>query len=157
MRCFVRQAVYGGCVCAFNQYYKLKSRDNILKNISKKLNVKGNVYDIVEAYMIYKNKLFKLFGKEYESYFDDYRDENVEEKNYMNKKVGELANHKLLQRLSLSDLLWIYDATSLYPSVMWDEMSLYPEIETGYAFTKDMNDELVENFNIGNFTRGSAI
>ena len=35
--------------------------------------------------------------------------------------------------------------------------SVFPRIETGYAFTKDMNDELVEKFNTGNFTEGSAI
>ena len=40
---------------------------------------------------------------------------------------------------------------------MWDEISIYPKIETGYAFTRDMNDELVEKFNIGKFTQGSPI
>ena len=40
---------------------------------------------------------------------------------------------------------------------MWDSKSIYPRIETGYAFTKDMNDELVEKFNNQIFTRGSAI
>ena len=39
---------------------------------------------------------------------------------------------------------------------MWDEKSIYARIETGYAYTKDMNDELVEKFNNDNFTRGSA-
>ena len=27
----------------------------------------------------------------------------------------------------------------------------------GYAYTEDMNDELDEKFNTGNFTKGSAI
>ena len=40
---------------------------------------------------------------------------------------------------------------------MWDENSIYQRIETGYSFTKDTNDELVEKFNTGNFTKGSAI
>ena len=40
---------------------------------------------------------------------------------------------------------------------MWDENSTYPRTETGYAFTIVMNDKLVENFNTGNFTQGSAI
>ena len=40
---------------------------------------------------------------------------------------------------------------------MWDEKSIYLRIETGYAFTRDMNDELVEKFNNQTFTRGSAI
>ena len=40
---------------------------------------------------------------------------------------------------------------------MWDEKSIYPRIETGYAFTRDINDEFVEKFNAGNFNQGSAI
>ena len=35
--------------------------------------------------------------------------------------------------------------------------SIYPRIETGYAYTKDMNDELVRKFNTGNFSQRSAI
>ena len=45
MRWFVRQAAYGGRVCAFNQDYKSKSCDDIFKFISEELNVKGSVYD----------------------------------------------------------------------------------------------------------------
>ena len=40
---------------------------------------------------------------------------------------------------------------------MWDEKSIYPTIGTGYAYTKNMNDELVEKFNSGKFNQGSAI
>ena len=40
---------------------------------------------------------------------------------------------------------------------MWDEKSIYPRTETDFAYTKDMNDELVETFNSANFTQGSAI
>ena len=40
---------------------------------------------------------------------------------------------------------------------MWDEKSIYPRIETGYALTRDKNKELVEKFNIQTFSRGSAI
>ena len=40
---------------------------------------------------------------------------------------------------------------------MWDKSSIYPKIETVYAFTPDMNDELVEKFNNQTFTQGSAI
>ena len=39
---------------------------------------------------------------------------------------------------------------------MWDERSIYPRIETGYAYTRDMNNELVEKFNTGIFNQGSA-
>ena len=40
---------------------------------------------------------------------------------------------------------------------MWGEKSIYPRIETRYAFMRDMNDELVEEFNTRNFTQVSAI
>ena len=80
MRWFVRQVAYGGRVCAFNQYYKPKSCQDILKTISKKLSVKGNDYDFIEAYMENKNKRFKIFEKECEDEFNDYRNGNVEDK-----------------------------------------------------------------------------
>ena len=53
--------------------------------------------------------------------------------------------------------MWDYDCVSLYPSAMWDKNSIYPSIETGYAYTTDKNGELVEKFNNGKFTQGSAI
>ena len=37
MRWFVRQAAYGGRVCAFNQYYKSKFSEDILKIIKKRI------------------------------------------------------------------------------------------------------------------------
>ena len=108
--------------------------------------------------MEYKNKHFKIFGKEYESQFNDYRDEDVEGKEkYINEKLSNLRLHKIIKRIELIHLLWDFDAVSLYPSALWDENSIYPRIETGYVFTGDMNDELVEKFNTGNFNQGSAI
>ena len=40
-----------------------------------------------------------------------------------------------------------FDATSPYPSAMWDENSVYPKIETGFAFKPHMNDVYVKAFN----------
>ena len=42
-------------------------------------------------------------------------------------------------------------ATSLYPSAMWDENSVYPKIETGFAFKPHMNKTFVDAFNNQNF------
>ena len=68
MRSFVRQSKKGRRVCGFNQYYKSKKiYDDILKIISEELNVNGNFYDIIEAYLNYKNKIFENFEKEYEN------------------------------------------------------------------------------------------
>ena len=40
---------------------------------------------------------------------------------------------------------------------MWDEKTIYPKIETGYAFKSQMNNSLVEKFNNQTFNKGSAI
>ena len=40
-----------------------------------------------------------------------------------------------------------FDAMSLYPSAMWDEKSVFPKTETGFAFKPNMNDVYVEAFN----------
>ena len=125
MRWFVRQAAYGGRVCAFNHFYKLKSCDDILKIISKEINVKDNNYDKIEAFMKYKNHHYKFFEKEYESNFSDYRDENVEEKEkYINEKLSELPIHQPIRQLKRIELLWDFDCVSLYPSAMWDKNSI---------------------------------
>ena len=158
MRWFVRQSIKGGRVCAFNQYYKSKHCDDILKIINKELAVKGTVYDTIEAYVEYKNKHFKIFEKEYENQFDDYRDEDIDEKEkYINEKLSQFPIHRLIKQIKLDELYGIFDATSLYPSAMWDEKSLYPRIETGYSFTRDMNKYLIHRFNNQTFTQGSAI
>ena len=158
MRHFVRQAAYGGRVCAYNQYHKSKICDDIFNIILKELNVEGNTYEKIEAYMKYKNEHFKIFEKEYEDQFDDYRKEKEEEKEkFINEKLSQLPIHHLLKQLPLCVLLWAYDCNSLYPSAMWDEFSIFPKIETGYAFTPDMNNEIVEKFNNQTFTQGSAI
>ena len=158
MRWFVRQAAYGRGVCRFNQYYKSKSCNDVLKIISKEFCVEGNDYDIIEAYMEYKNKRFKIFEKEYEDQFNDYRDETIAEKEkYINEKLSNLRLHKIIKRIELIHLLWDFDAVSLYPSAMWDPKSIYPKIETGYAYTNDMNNDLVEKLNNGKFNQGSAI
>ena len=159
MRWFVGQAAFGGRVCASNQYYKSKISDDIFNIIKKELNLdeKTNVYVIIEAYLIYKIDHLKNIKPEFESKFDDYTDINEEEmKEHINKKLSELPIHQLLQQLSLVDLMSNFDCVSFYPSAMWDPKSIYPRIETGYAFAKDMNDALVEKFNNQTFTQGSA-
>ena len=151
MRWVVRQSIKAGRVCAFNQYYKSKLRDDILKII-------GNIYDITEAYLNDKNKHFKIFEKENENQFNDYKDEDINEKEkYTNEKLIELPIHQFIKQKKLDELLWDFDAVNLYAFAIWDEKSIYPRIETGYVHTKNMNDELVEKIKSGNFNQGSAI
>ena len=158
MRWIVRQSIKIGRVSAFHQYQKSDHYNDIKRILSKELGVKGNIYDIIEEDLRYEKKHYEIFKKEYEDQFNDYRNENEEDKeNYVNKKLGDLRLHKLIKQRELIHLLWDFDAVSLYPSAMWDENSIYPRIETGYAYTRDMDDELVNKFNTGNFNQGSAI
>ena len=46
-----------------------------------------------------------------------------------------------------------FDATSLYPSALWDENSVYPKIETGFAFKPHMNNVYVDAFNNQTFNQ----
>ena len=50
-----------------------------------------------------------------------------------------------------------FDAVSLYLSAVWDEKSIYPRMETEYAFTRDMNKKLDKKFKNQKFTQGFAI
>ena len=73
------------------------------------------------------------------------------------RKISNLRLHKIIKRIELVHLLWNFDAVSLYPSAMWDPKSIYRKIETGYAFKREVNHELVEKLNNQTFTEGSAI
>ena len=113
MRWFVRQSIKKGRVCAFNQYYKLKICADILKIISEELNVKGNFYIIIEAVLNCKNKHSKIFEKENENQFNNYRDEYVEEnEEFINKKLGQGPIQKLTKQMKIDERLWDFDAVS---------------------------------------------
>ena len=62
-----------------------------------------------------------------------------------------LSIHKELSKLDSNKTQMAFDATSLYPSAMWDKNSVYPKIETGFAFKPYMNDVYVEAFNSQTF------
>ena len=127
LRWFVRQSIKGGRVCAFDEYFESKVCDDILEIISEELNVNGNIYGIIEAYLLYKNKYLKTYEKLYESKFNDYRDEDVAEKEKsINKKFSQLPIHQLIKQIKLDELLCDFNAVNLYPSAMWDENSFYP-------------------------------
>ena len=66
MRWLVRQSIKGGRVGDFNQYYKSKICDAVLKLLSEELKLKGKTYDIIEAYMKH-NKHLEIIKKEEKS------------------------------------------------------------------------------------------
>ena len=158
MRHFVRQAIKGGKVGAFNQLYESQISDKIFNTISNNLNVNGNKYEIVEAYVKYIKEFKNKYEAEYLSNYSDYRQVKQQDKDrYINEKLTELDISKKLKALNRDDLLMAFDATSLYPSAMYDENSTYPKIETGYAFTPEMNDEIVNQFNTKTFTKSAIL
>ena len=148
MRNFVRKAIKGGRCNAFNQHSKSEISDEMFSIISKELNVNGNVCDILEKNFEFLNKHEKQYAKEFDSKYDDYRDIDQKEKEkYVNKKLNMLSIHKELSKLNSNKTQMDFDATSLYPSAMWDENSVYPKKETGFAFKPHMNKTYVEAFN----------
>ena len=71
IRLFVRRSVNRRRVCSFNQYLKSNYCDDLLKIISEELNVKEKIYDVIEAYLNYKIKHFKIYEKEYANNIND--------------------------------------------------------------------------------------
>ena len=81
-----------------------------------------------------------MFEKDHEDQFNDYRDEDVEEKRKcFFKKLSQLPIHQLRKQIKVDELLWDFDGNSLYPSAMWDEKITFTRIEKMNAFTPDMN------------------
>ena len=154
MRNFVRKAIKGGRCNAFNQQYKSEISDEVFNFISKELNVDGNECEILKKYFELLNKHEKQYAKEFDSKYDEYKDINHKEKtDYINKKLNTLPIHKELSKLDSDKTQTDFDATILYPSAMWDENSVYPKIETVFAFKPHMNDIFVEAFNIQTFNQ----
>ena len=58
-----------------------------------------------------------------------------------------LPIHKESSKLNINKTQMDFDATSLYPSAMWDKNSVYPVIETGHIFKHLINNMFVKNFN----------
>ena len=151
MRNFVRKAIKGGRCNAFIQHYKSETSDEMFNIISKEVNVGGNICEILEKYFEFLNKYEKQYTKEFDSKYDDYRD--IDKKTDYVNKLNMLSIHKELSKLDSSKTQTEIDETSLYPSAMWDENSVYPKIETGFAFKPHMNHVYVEAFNTQTFNQ----
>ena len=100
------------------------------------------------------NKQRKTIEDEYESQFDDYWGNDEEERTkHFDKQLNKPSIHENLQNLNPNDVMMDFDATSLYLSATWDENSVYPKIETGFASKPHMNKTYVDAFNIQTFNQ----
>ena len=61
--------------------------------------------------------------------------------------------HEHLQTLNLRNVMMDFDASSLYPSAMWDKKSVYPKMETGFTSKPHMNKTSVDAFNNQTFNQ----
>ena len=153
---FVRESIKGGRCSALNQYYKSNFSQEVFDIISKELNVNDNdnVCEIIDKYFEYTNKQRKIIEDKYDSKIRGYRHIDVEERTeHINKELNKLPIHKKLQKLNHNDVMMDFDATSLYPSAMWDQNSVYPKIKNGFAFKTHMNNVYVEAFNNQTFNQ----
>ena len=41
--------------------------------------------------------------------------------------------HEKLIKLDLNNIMMDFDASSFYPSAMWDKNSIYPKVESGFG------------------------
>ena len=156
MRHFVRQSIKGGRCSALNQCYKSNFSDEVFHIISKEIdiNVIANVREILDKYFEHTNDQRKIIENACDSKFNDYRDNDEEERTeHINKDLIKLPIHKNLQKLDVNDVMMDFDVTSVYPSAMWDEKPVYPKIETGFAFKPHMNNVYVEAFNNQTFNQ----
>ena len=67
--------------------------------------------------------------------------------------LGNLPIHSKLRKVDLNEVGMDYDTTSLYPSVLLDENSVFLKKEIGFSFKPHMNDVYVEAFNNRNFNQ----
>ena len=117
---------------------------------SKKLDNNCNIREILDNFFEFR----EILENENDSQLKDYRDINQDEKsNYFKHKFSKLPIHDKSKNLNLDNVMMDFDATILHLSAMWDENSLYPEIETRVALKPDMNDVYVEAFNDHSFNR----
>ena len=98
-RHFVRQSIKGGRCLALNQYYKSNNSDEVFNSISKELDINGNVCEILEKYFDYTNKHRKKIENDFNSQFNDYRENDEEARTeHINKELNKLPIHKNLKK-----------------------------------------------------------
>ena len=102
------------------------------------------------------NKHRKILENEYDSQFEGYGVVKQEDRtNHINNKLCNVTIHQKIKKIDLKEIGMDYDATSLYPSAIWDEKSVYPKKKSGSAFEPLLHDVNIESFKIQTFNQDS--
>ena len=98
MRYFVRQSTKGGICGSFNQCCKSNISSEAFNNISKEIDINGNICEILDIHFEFLKKHRKTIENNFDSRFQDYRVINENENSkYFNDKLGNLTIHEKLQ------------------------------------------------------------
>ena len=65
---------------------------------------------------------------------------------YINYRLGKLPSNKNLKKLDLNEVGLDFDATTLYPSAIWNGNSIYPKMECRSAFAAHRKEYLCTSF-----------
>ena len=65
----IRQSLKGGRCRSFNQYYKSTTPDEVFHNISKQIDVNGNLCEILDKHFEYEKKHRKMIENDFDLHF----------------------------------------------------------------------------------------
>ena len=76
------------------------------------------------------------------------REISMEKRKKINKKFSQPLNSQKLQQVNLVDLFLHFHRNSFFPTSMPLMDSVYQELETGFVFSRNENEELPKSLNI---------
>ena len=107
MKDFLRNSKNGSMCNAFSQQYKSEIDDEVFIKNSEKIKVNSNICDLPERYFEFLNKYEKLYAKEFDLKYEDYRNFNQKEKiDFNNNKLNILLIHEKLSRVDIKKHKW---------------------------------------------------
>ena len=130
-RNYIRRSVKGGRVSANINKFKSSSINDIIDIL--KLHLKTEENDIVNLMEIYTKLI------------------DCDSWNIINNIKNDLS------KLKINDILMAFDATSLYPSAMFDENSEFPKAESARPITEEEKTDFVSLFNNQQFRPKTGI
>ena len=146
VRHFIRQSIYGGRVIAMKKRFISAEYDNIIRTIMDYFNCTEQ--EAIPTYLKYIKSEEERITKDIDNELTDYRELSLKQtKKEIMKRIHNLEISKKIKEVKLNDYLVSSDYTSLYPSAQVDSHSIWPKIETAYAFENHMNDAVCSLFN----------